>query len=130
MYGTQYEPHVRGLIVKMGDEAQRMFRLAGEAYANRDVALGAALDDIDDRLDELANELVAAVLTDHKAAEREPQESVQMAMIGRFYERVGDHAVTIGEWVRFIVEGWRHEQDGASRAARNTAPVYEADEAE
>ena len=49
MFGTEYEPHVRGLITKMSEEAQRMFRLATEAYDSRDIALGAALDDIDDR---------------------------------------------------------------------------------
>lgn len=132
MYGAEYEPHIRGLIVKMSEEAQRMFRLAGEAYSDRDVALGAALDDIDDRLDDHANELVAAVLTDPNAAERDPQESVQMALIGRFYERIGDHAVTMGEWVRFIVEGW----DRAPTAARfshldgSADPAFADDEAE
>ena len=120
MFGTDYEPHIRGLITKMSEEAQRMFRLAGEAYDSRDVALGAALDDIDDRLDDYANELVTSVLTDHRAHERDPQTSVQMALIGRFYERVGDHAVNIGEWVRFIVEGWRPEDVGAARATANT----------
>lgn len=116
MFGTEYEPHIRGLIVKMSDEAQRLFRLAGEAYDGRDIALGAALDDIDDRLDELANELIAAVLTHYNADQRDTQTVVQMALIGRFYERIGDHAVTIGEWVRYIVDGWRHEEIGASRA--------------
>ncbi len=120
MFGTDYEPHIRGLITKMSEEAQRMFRLAGEAYDSRDVALGAALDDIDDRLDDYANELVTSVLTDHRSHERDPQTSVQMALIGRFYERVGDHAVNIGEWVRFIVEGWRPEDVGAARATANT----------
>lgn len=125
MFGTDYDPNIRGLIVKMSQESQRMFRLAGEAYAGRDVALGAALDDIDDRLDEYSNELISLVLSDHKAHEREPQTSVQMALIGRFYERVGDHAVNIGEWVRFIVEGWRPEEAGAERAAlrASTAPM-------
>jgi len=120
MFGTEYEPHVRGLITKMSEEAQRMFRLATEAYDSRDIALGAALDDIDDRLDDYANDLVTSVLTDHRAHERDPQTSIQMALIGRFYERVGDHAVNIGEWVRFIVEGWRPEDVGAARATANT----------
>ena len=116
MFGTEYEPHLRGLVTKMSEEAQRMFRLAGEAYDQRDIALGAALDDIDDRLDDYANDLVEAVLADHRASQKDPQESVQMALIGRFYERVGDHAVNIGEWVRFIVDGWRPEEVGAARA--------------
>ena len=120
MFGTEYEPHIRGLITKMSEEAQRMFRLATEAYDSRDIALGAALDDIDDRLDDYANDLVTSVLTDHRSHQRDPQTSIQMALIGRFYERVGDHAVNIGEWVRFVVEGWRPEDVGAARATANT----------
>jgi len=129
MFGTEYEPNIRGLITKMSEEAQRMFRLAGEAYAGRDVALGAALDDIDDRLDDYANDLMTAVLRDHKAHERDPQTSVQMALIGRFYERIGDHAVNVGEWVRFIAEGWTPEMVGAERAMKRRAgsPVHAVD---
>ena len=117
MFGTEYEPHIRGLLLKMSEEGQRLFRLAGEAYGSRDVALGAALDDIDDRLDDYANELIAAVLADHKTHERDPQTSIQMALLGRFYERIGDHAVTVGEWVRYVVEGWTPEHLGAERSA-------------
>ena len=132
MFGTEYEPNIRGLITKMSEEAQRMFRLAGEAYGSGDVALGAALDDIDDRLDDYANDLMTAVLNDHKAHERDPQTSVQMALIGRFYERIGDHAVNVGEWVRFIAEGWTPEMVGAERAMKRRAgsPVHTETEAE
>lgn len=129
MFGTEYEPHIRGLINNMSEEAQRMFRLAGEAYDQRDVALGAALDDIDDRLDDYANELVALVLSDHKSDERDAQTSIQMALLGRFYERIGDHAVNVGEWVRFVVEGWRPEDAGADRAkARSISTPNTRDE--
>lgn len=121
MFGTEYEPNIRGLILKMSEEAQRLFRLAGQAYAERDVALGAALDDIDDRLDEHANELMTAVLNNHKEHESDPQTSIQMALIGRFYERIGDHAVNVGDWVRFVAEGWTPEQVGADRAMKRRA---------
>lgn len=116
MFGCTYEPAVRGLVTKMSNECQRMFRLAGEAYAGRDVALGAALDDIDDRLDDYSNELIAAVLDGHKSGERDAQLSIQLSLLARFYERIGDHAVVIGQWVRFVVDGWRPELVGADRA--------------
>jgi len=40
---------------------------------------------------------------------------VQMAVVARFYERIGDHAVTIGQRVQFIITGWLPENKGAER---------------
>ena len=41
--------------------------------------------------------------------------AVQLAVVARFYERIGDHAVNIGERVRFVVTGWLPEHKGAER---------------
>ena len=50
------------------------------------------------------------------------QAAVQLAMICRYYERVGDHAVNVGERVRFMADGHLPEHKGASRAkARDEA---------
>ena len=43
------------------------------------------------------------------------QVAVQLAVVARFYERIGDHAVNMGERVRYIVTGWLPEHAGAER---------------
>ncbi len=40
---------------------------------------------------------------------------MQLALIGRFYERIGDHAVNIGVRVEYMVTGWLPEHTGAAR---------------
>jgi phosphate transport system protein len=40
---------------------------------------------------------------------------VQLAVVARFYERIGDHAVNVGERVRFVITGWLPEHHGAQR---------------
>ena len=52
---------------------------------------------------------------------RSTRASIVAPVVARFYERIGDHAVNIGERVRFLVTGWMPEHDGAARFATRAA---------
>ena len=104
------------IIQQMSDEAGRLFRLSIDSYIEGDSGLASALDDIDDRLDELNEETTKAVLFGHTNSEMELNVSVQLALVCRYYERIGDHSVNIGERVSYIVNGWMPENTGAIRA--------------
>ncbi len=119
IYGVPLDPRLRGLITKMSAEAVALFRHAIDAYAEHDAALAAALDDIDDRLDELHAHFIEAIFECFSGGEVDLQVAVQLAMVARFYERIGDHAVNIGERVEYMVTGWLPEHEaGARKAAR------------
>ena len=60
---------------------------------------------MDSYLDDLQREFVQAIFTSHSTEKIELQVAVQLAVVARFYERIGDHAVNIGERVRFVVTG-------------------------
>lgn len=120
IYGITITPRLRGLIASMGEEAARLYRLAIQAYADGDAPMAAALDDLDDRLDSLHRDYIAEIFAAHDEERLTLQEGVQLALIGRYYERIGDHAVNIGERVRYMVTGWMPEQKGAERAARRS----------
>jgi phosphate transport system protein len=60
---------------------------------------------MDDVMDDLQRDLFRAILTPDTPDEGTLQRAVQMALVGRYYERVADHAVQIGRWVAFMVTG-------------------------
>lgn len=120
LYGADLDPRLRGLIEKMGEEAMRLFKRCVDAYAERNAALAAALDDMDDRLDDLHADFIQAIFESHQGNTMDLQPAVQLALIGRYYERVGDHAVNIGDRVQYMVTGWLPEHAGAARLEART----------
>ncbi|CAN5798828.1 MAG: phosphate signaling complex protein PhoU [Ilumatobacteraceae bacterium] len=121
IYGHRLDPRLRGIIQKMGDQAQQLFREATESYLAGDAVRAAALWDMDSYLDDLQRQFVAAIFESHSGEKIDLQVAVQLAVVARFYERIGDHAVNIGERVRFLVTGWMPEHEGAARFNRAAA---------
>lgn len=115
MYGAELDPKVRGLITRMGNEVHRLFRLSIDAYVDRNDGLAAALDDMDDTVDALHADYIQSIFESHETAAMPLQTAVQLALVGRYYERIADHAVNIGERVRYMVTGWLPEHTGAAR---------------
>ena len=111
--GHPIDPVIRGVVSRMADQAQAQFSRAIEAYATTDVPLASALSDMDDLLDRLQTELIQAIFESHRLGRIDLQVAVQLAVIARFYERIGDHAVNLGERTRYIVTGNLPEHAGA-----------------
>lgn len=110
VYGIDFGPGLRGLITQMSEEATRLMRFAVDAFADGNSGLAAALDDIDDRLDRLNHQCLAMIVGEDGREMGDLMSGVQLALIARYYERIGDHAVNIGERVRYMVDGWRPPQ--------------------
>lgn len=116
MYGSEMTPRIRGIAASMASEAQKLMQYSLDAYADSDEALAAALDDIDDKLDELNVDMVEAVFAAHTDGHIDLQAAVQLALVARYYERIGDHAVNIGQRVTYMVTGWMPEHAGVARS--------------
>jgi phosphate transport system protein len=113
IYGAELDPRLRGLITRMSEQAQQLFKFSIDAYVEGDAPLAAAVPDMDDMLDRLHAEFIEQIFESH-AEHRVPlQVAVQLALVGRFYERIGDHAVNISRRVRYMVTGWMPNHDGA-----------------
>lgn len=115
IYDAELDPRLKGLIERMGEVSARLFKLAIDAYAERNAGLASALDDMDDELDALHREFIAAIFESQHGGGIALQPAVQLALVGRYYERIGDHAVNIGNRVQYMVTGWLPEHSGAAR---------------
>jgi phosphate transport system protein len=105
LYPYKLDPKIRGLIHRMREQATAQLRLAVEAFADRDPARAAALSDMDDAMDDLQKDLFRVIFASQVHDEAELQRAVQIALVGRYFERIADHAVNTGERVRFMVTG-------------------------
>lgn len=105
LYPVELQPRIRGLIERMGSQATVQLRLAVDAFAERDSSRAGALPDMDDAMDDLHKQLFRAIFESYTGDEAGLQQAVQIALFGRYYERVADHAVQIGRWVGFMVSG-------------------------
>jgi phosphate transport system protein len=91
-------PRLRGLVEQMGRVAVQMWREVTEAFADRDPEAAARLTAADDELDTLHEYLTAELVSGSVGV----SVALEMALVGRFYERLGDHAVHVAERVRFL----------------------------
>ncbi len=121
LQGAHPDDRVRDLILQMSEQAQILLQKSAEAFEKRDLEMAKSIDDLDDVLDELHYRYIDTVINNAKEGGLIPQQSLQYALIGRFYERIGDHAENWGERIRYIIEGWQPEQQGADRAKAKQA---------
>lgn len=115
-YGSSLSPEVRGYITKMCDESRLLLRLAMDSFMEEDGTLAISLHALDDRLDELNRDFFKAILDANKLGDIDIEATMNLTLASRHYERIGDHAVNIGEKVRYMIDGWTKEQIGAERA--------------
>ncbi len=115
IYGHHLDPKLRGLIQRMSDQAAQEYKEAVEAYIAVDSVRAAALDDMDDYLDDLHVEFIHQIFASHADGAVDLQTCVQLAMVARFYERLGDHAVNLSERVMYIGTGRLPEHEAVGR---------------
>jgi phosphate transport system protein len=97
----------------MGDRAEEMIRVALDAFPNRDVRAAEslmALDEMIDRANRRSLDEVVQLGTDEAMREW----GVRMLLVSRCLERIGDHAVDIGEQTAYLVTGQFREFTDAS----------------
>jgi phosphate transport system protein len=97
----------------MGIRAEQMIRVALDAFTNRDLEKAESLNELDDLIDRANRQAVDDVLRLGDSTD-EREYGLRMLVISRCVERIGDHAVDIGEQVAYLVTGELRELTDAS----------------
>jgi len=103
-------------IEDMGQRAEQMIRVAMDAFGARDVEKAQTLVDLDELIDRANRNATEDVLSLGDSPE-EREYGLRMLVVSRCVERIGDHAVDIGEQVAYLVTGEFREFSDASHPA-------------
>ena len=105
-------------LVEMGDRAEEMIRVALDSFANRDLTGAESLVDLDELIDRSNRRFVQRVV--EIVAEPGLREWVlRMVIVSRTIERIGDHAVDIGEQTAYLLTAEFREFTDASHRGRS-----------
>ncbi len=96
--GAELSARSRGLVERMGEVAVHMWRATTDAYAERLSTAAWAVDNLDDEMDDLHVSLTVEVV----AGTMPLPVAVELALLARFYERFGDHAVNLAKRVAVL----------------------------
>jgi phosphate transport system protein len=88
---VEMSPRSRGLVERMGEVASQMWEMAADAFGDREPSVAERMDELDDEMDDLHTTFIAEIVGSGVAT----QIAIELALIGRFYERLGDHAVNL-----------------------------------
>ena len=103
-------------IDEMGSRAEEMIRVALDSFEERDLAGAERLVELDELIDRTNRRVVGEILrlgTDESAREW----GLRMLLVSRCLERIGDHAVDIGEQTSYLVTAQFREFTDASRGS-------------
>lgn len=105
-YYLKYPPyHEIADLSLMADEVKFMVREAVDSFVKSDVILAKNVLKADDKVDNLKNKIFHDVLAHVKTQPQEIEQGLNVILIARNLERIGDHATNIAEDVIFTVEG-------------------------
>lgn len=91
LLAAELSPRCRGLIERMGELARDMWRRTADSWYQRDGSAAWTLAKVNDEMHELHTSLVAELASGQMPS----PVTIEMALVARFYERLGDHAVNI-----------------------------------
>lgn len=101
------KPYIREIsdIEQMAKHTTVMVTNSVDAYVNRDLDLARKVIQMDDEVDELFNSVKAEIIGEIRTGMDDGEQTTDLLMAAKYFERIGDHATNIAEWVIFSLTG-------------------------
>ena len=93
------------LIQKMANETMMMVVRGTEAYVTKDLDVAHNVIDNDDVVDDLFDQIKMALVKRIQDNHVKSFEAADLLMVAKYFERIGDHATNIAEWVIYSITG-------------------------
>jgi phosphate transport system protein len=112
--GLPGQPRLTEQLEEMGERCEEMIRVALQSFAERDIEAASSLVELDELIDRVNRRAVNRIL-ELAGDPSEHEWGLRMLLVSRCLERIGDHAVDIGEQTAYLVSGEFREFTDASR---------------
>ena len=92
-------------IAEMARAAVKMVTESVDSFVRRDIDIARAVEKADDEVDALFNKVKDEIISLIAEKPEEGETCLDLLMVAKYFERIGDHAVNIAEWVVFSLTG-------------------------
>ena len=92
-------------LSEMAERSSNMVTTAIDAFVKKDLKLAKTVATMDDAIDDLFNNVKQEVIDIINANKELDQQAIDVLLIAKYFEKIGDHAENIGEWVVFSITG-------------------------
>lgn len=103
-------------IHEMAKDTSKMVTDSVDAYVKKDLQLAAAVIAYDDVVDDCFNQIKSGLIDVIAKNPDDGQYALDLLMIAKYFERIGDHATNIAEWVQFSFSGHHMDEPSAPPA--------------
>lgn len=90
---------------KISKESIKMVNKCIDSFVEKNINLAKEVMEYDDVVDNLFIEIRNSLISDITHQEKDYENTIDLLMIAKYFEKISDHAVNISEWVIFCVEG-------------------------
>ncbi len=93
------------LIGKMAKGTKDMVRQSIDAFVKHDIALAKDVIEYDNVVDDIFRNIKKSLIASINSNAVDGEFAVDLLMVAKYFERIGDHAVNVAEWVEFSITG-------------------------